>query len=53
MFRNLLPLFAYPAIDLLDLFQRAKTSVYSNQEQHSVTTIIDQIEPKEGKKNIN
>ena len=43
----------YPANDLLfailDLFQRAKTSVYSNQEQHSVTTITDHLEQKKGK----
>ena len=43
----------YPASGLhfaiLDLFQRAKTGVHSNQEQHSVTTITDNIEKKNGK----
>ena len=42
----------YPASGLhfaiLDLFQRAKTGVHSNQEQHSVTTITDNIEQKNG-----
>ena len=43
----------YPASGLhfatLDLFQRAKTGVHSNQEQHSVTTITDNNEQKKGK----
>ena len=34
---------------ILDLFQRAKTGVHSNQEQRSVTTSIDNIEQKKGK----
>ena len=34
---------------ILDLFQRAKTSVHSNQEQHSFTTITVHIEQKKGK----
>ena len=43
----------YTASDLhfaiLDLFQRAKTSVHSYQEQHSVTAISDHLEQKKGK----